>query len=228
MTANDSGSERYERKFRLPADQAVEAECLIRINNAAFHEIYQPRYVNNLYFDDSDLSCYRANLNGDTHRVKFRTRWYGTLYGRIEQPIFEMKIKEGLLGRKQTNPLPALEFASNADAPLAAPALDSIQQTCPAYCAWNLSPVLLNRYARRYYLSADRSIRMTLDSGIRFYSVGRLGIGSMRWASDQDDCILELKSRPEDEERARAVAQDFPFRLSKFSKYVEGIERLMV
>jgi hypothetical protein len=55
MTANDSGSERYERKFRLPADQAVEAECLIRINNAAFHEIYQPRYVNNSTEESNNL-----------------------------------------------------------------------------------------------------------------------------------------------------------------------------
>ena len=97
-----------------------------------------------------------------------------------------------------------------------------------AFGGWNLSPVLLNRYTRKYALSADGTIRMTLDSEMSFYGIGLLGGPSLRSISDRANVILELKYSPESEDRAKEVAQSFPYRLGKFSKYVEGLERLML
>ena len=228
MPAPTSGTERYERKFRLPAESIAEIEQSIRLNPVAFREIYRPRQVNNVYYDTPNFDCYQENLDGVANRVKFRTRWYGDLYGRIEHPVFEAKIKDGLLGRKQAIPLPSLEFQSSADANRMKAAIEQEERIRAAFGGWNLSPVLLNRYTRKYAVSADGTIRMTLDSEMSFYGIGLLGGPSLRSISDRANVILELKYSPESEDRAKEVAQAFPYRLGKFSKYVEGLERLML
>ena len=89
-----------------------------------------------------------------------------------------------------------------------------------------LRPTLVNRYSRRYFMSADGRFRVTLDTGCEYFSPlpGRESAG--RWAIDDASTIVELKYAEGDDDAARDVTRRFPFRLTKSSKYVTGVGRL--
>ena len=70
------------------------------------HQIYQNNLFHwvvvykNFYFDSVNFNNYYDNLDGNIFRTKIRIRWYGDLFGYIENPVLELKIKNGLLGNK--------------------------------------------------------------------------------------------------------------------------------
>ena len=41
-----------------------------------FYKKYNKRLVNSLYFDDLNFSSFKDNVDGNTHRLKTRIRWY--------------------------------------------------------------------------------------------------------------------------------------------------------
>ena len=96
---------RYERKFSISALNRHEVEAIIKLHPRMFSEIYHERFVNNVYFDTFDMKSYFESADGLRNRVKVRIRWYGNVFGVIEEPVLEFKIKAGLLGRKERFPL---------------------------------------------------------------------------------------------------------------------------
>src|SRR3989338_2665467 len=92
---------RHERKFLISDYSAADIEQIVKFNPACFTEIYHQRTVNNIYFDSLAFDSYYDNIEGNTNRTKARIRWYGNLFGEIENAILEFKIKKGLLGRKE-------------------------------------------------------------------------------------------------------------------------------
>ena len=69
---------RFERKFifeEMPLDDII--NNVVLCNPYCFKEIFHRRSVNNIYFDDQNMSFYRQNVAGDANREKYRLRWYG-------------------------------------------------------------------------------------------------------------------------------------------------------
>ena len=110
---NDTKNFRYERKFFISGLTKTEVEKIINFHPAMFFEIFQKRLVNNIYFDSSELNSYYDNINGDLNRIKTRIRWYGELFGEIEKPFLELKIKCGLLGKKLRFSLPPFKIGNH-------------------------------------------------------------------------------------------------------------------
>ena len=161
---NQATNFRYEKKFYTNGIRKNALIPIIKLNPALFIEIFQRRYINNIYLDTDDFYCYRGNVNGNDTRVKFRIRWYGKLFGKIDNPILELKIKKGLLGTKQYYPLP--HFWLDENFCWNSLKKDLITENFPLVIRdtfLNMQPVLLNRYARNYYLTYDKKIRLTLD-----------------------------------------------------------------
>ena len=88
-----------------------------------------------------------------------------------------------------------------------------------------LQPTLLNRYKRTYYLSYDKKFRVTVDSEMEFYSINPIR-EFFKTFSDERKTIVELKYDQEHFDNAKNITQSFPFRVTKNSKYVVGIERV--
>jgi hypothetical protein len=220
---------RYERKFLVRELSLHEVESIVRVHPALFRTTFPPRWVNNVYFDLPGLDNFTANVDGAMRRVKLRVRWYGDLHGRVERPVLERKAKHGLFGTKEVFELPPLElspgFAGRAiEAHVAGAGLPgAVREQALAQDA-----VLLNRYRRSYFLSADGRFRLTLDSALEFRPVGRLGGGGLFRADERDTVVVELKYDAELDVQAERIASAFPFRLTKSSKYAAGIERLLV
>lgn len=219
---------RYERKFLVEELDAYQARVLIRMHPALFTSPYPPRQVNSLYLDDPDLGDYYDNVGGAAERKKVRLRWYGGVFGEIEHPALEIKFKRGLVGGKQRYPLAGLRLAAGFGDPLLQKAVQAavLPQDVRSLLK-GLRTVLLNSYQRQYFVSADQRFRLTLDTGLVFYQANQAPGNSFIYHQRADrQVILELKYDSQHEMLAQRVAGFFPFRATRSSKYVQGMERV--
>ena len=220
---------RFERKYVVSEMTREQTEHVLCLHPALFSEIYHQRLVNNIYFDSPEYKNYFANVDGLQHRVKCRIRWYGDLFGKIDQPVLELKIKNGLLGRKESYKLASFVLDRNLSLTTIRDLFD--RSELPAHVRLELktiSPSLLNRYCRKYFQSADRRFRITVDSQQEFYRVDYYRNTFLHRSSDHLNLIVELKYDQESANFVHDVSSRLPFRMSKNSKYVNGIQRLMM
>ncbi len=225
-TNKESTHFRYERKFttKLPY---VEAIRVIKRNKAQFREIYQERYINNIYFDDIQLSNYFANDDGIMNRLKTRIRWYGDLSGAIEKPVLEIKVKRGWAGEKPSFPMAPFTLGPHFSPRDAHAAF--LQSDFPAWIRQRVAvetPTMINRYARRYFLSSDGHCRLTIDRDLRFYRCPHPGAFVPRFYEPRSTLIIEMKYSCRGDLGVDVFTNDFRFRMNKFSKYANGIHTL--
>ncbi len=219
---------RYERKFLVEDLRSFQVEALIRQHPRIFRAPYPPRNVNNLYLDTPDMVNYYDNVNGAERRRKVRVRWYGEPFGKISRPMLEIKVKDGMVGTKHTFPLSAFRLdARFCDRIFQRLLSDSDLPPVIRLDLRGLNVVLFNRYYRHYYATHDGAFRLTLDTRMEFYKVN--GLFENQFAHRQvnaRDVVVELKYENEQEPQADRVAGFFPFRVTRNSKYVQGIERV--
>ncbi len=218
---------RKERKFLVKGVNAPAMEFFVKGHPAMFSQPFPPRYINNVYFDSQRFGNYGDNVVGAKNRTKFRIRWYGDQFGRIEKPVLEIKIKKGLAGAKRHYRLVPFTFEAGFDQRSFDQVFD--QSNLPTEVREMLShqsPTLVNRYFRKYYLSADRRFRLTLDTRLQFVRIGRYQNSFMQRIKVDNQVIIELKYDIEHDLDAKQISNQFPFRLTKSSKYVSGIDHL--
>ena len=87
-----------------------------------------------------------------------------------------------------------------------------------------LKPSLLNRYRRRYFRSADHNYRFTIDYDLRYFDFSEVSLSIRIGRKDLHNTILELKYDQDHDADAMRITQHLPIRLSKSSKYVNGID----
>lgn len=215
---------RYERKFR-PEVLSKEQVSNIVLNSAAFfRKIYHPRYINNVYLDTPELDAFFDNVGGKADRKKYRIRWYGEKSGFIKGAIFEIKMKNSYRGKKLSYLLPDFTLDENfsnkecfkllrsADIPLEI--FDEVS---------GMEMKLLNRYSRQYFRDLTGNFRLTIDSDIQYF---RLQDNFNRFVDSFSDSevVVEIKYDEEfNENGAAGVINSMPFRLTRNSKYVDGI-----
>jgi len=218
---------RIERKFSVNELMPPEIENILKLHPSFFSEIYQKRRINNIYFDNDELQCYFDNLDGVERRFKVRIRWYGDTFGQIRNPYLEIKIKKSNSGAKIRYPLRDFESQSLSDTNILQGLFDQSDLTeYVAIFVKNLKPVMLNSYDRNYYLSFDKAYRTTIDSNLRYYKIDSIFKHCINRSGVPIDSVLELKYDGDHEQGAEVVASNLPFRLSRHSKYVKGIEYL--
>lgn len=217
---------RFERKFLVSELNRYEIESIVKHHPAIFSEIYHQRLINNIYFDTINMSAYLDNLAGIGQRLKVRIRWYGESFGFVEKPVLELKIKRGLLGGKIRYPLASIYLDSKYSL--------EVQQDIfaksgvPDVLAEQLKSLrfaLLNRYNRKYFESANHKFRVTIDFDMVAFKLDSANNSFIEKISDRRNVILELKYSDEDDEEARFITNHFPFRMTKSSKYVTGMDR---
>lgn len=216
---------RYERKFFLENFSPERAETIIKHNPARFTEIYHQRFINNIYLDTPKLTFFFDNVVGKSTRKKIRIRWYGELFGKIEKPVLEFKLKTGATGTKLSFPLHGftLDRSFNQNT------LNSVflNSGLPGWVREELhtvEPALINRYSRRYFQSFDKLFRSTIDHQLKYIHVDRTFNSFSRVETDRSSVIVELKYDYENDKKASLITNRFPFRMTKSSKYVNGIE----
>ena len=205
---------RYERKYKVENINPDVVRQIIRMHPASFRKIYADRIINNVYFDTPAFRTAVDNVDGIGARKKYRLRWYGPRLDRLNDPVFEIKIKRNLLGKKerfQWNSLPYAELLARV-------------KQWEENQSWvkNLYPSLVNSYHRSYYGTTNQKFRLTLDYNLSFGPFNRER--PLMVYRNLPFVILELKYEAEDESQADAIRQYLPFRQTKSSKYAMGVE----
>ena len=206
---------RYEIKYKLDNIHPSAFEQAIRLHPASFRSIYSPRWVNNLYFDTPEFSAFHDNAAGISRRVKHRLRWYGQPFEVMNNPILETKVKENLLGRKESFPLSPGRYRADL--------LDGLLPQVRQHLGHGkeLLPVLFNAYFRSYWATPNGRFRITVDSELRF--------GAFRQPADRLlpyrllSVVMELKYEQEEEGQSDFILRHIPFRQTKSSKYGMGV-----
>ena len=218
---------RQEIKFVAYETEAASLMLWTRLNSAAFSPAYPSRWVNNIYFDTYVYDCFAQNLSGVSRRTKLRYRWYGESRYPAKGSL-EVKRKRNQFGWK-------IRYQVSESAPYLGETWREIlsamrAQLPPEGKEWlNHFPaiVLINRYFRHYFLSADGSIRLTIDSCIsvfdqRFNSSPNV----TRRSNIPEITVMEFKFDRRDRDIANQVIQGLPLRLSRHSKYVTGLRAI--
>ncbi len=250
MSQQKSGTApRYERKYLVPTHCPEYLQTLVRLHPDFFSEIYQPRVINNIYFDNFKLQNYFDNLNGLGQRLKLRLRWYTPDYTfldeehtfnlkEISSPHFEVKQRSGDLISKYLYSSLAAHRALKTNLPKTISQLfdfqpaDSVSndvqfksgktENITLLKADQYQPVLLNAYTRKYFLSADKKLRITIDTDIRFHEIHSCKINWQRYWQ-LPATVLEIKADARHDKEIAEAANYFPLPLTKSSKYVLGV-----
>jgi len=217
---------RYERKFLPQGLVLAEALTLVRRHPAMFREVYPPRFVNNIYLDSPGRTDYHDHVAGAPNRSKTRVRWYGPPAGQVAKPVLEQKLKRGLVGAKLSHGLPGFSLDGDGFRHSITGCLQAA--TLPEHARARLrqlEPVLFNRYRRHYFLSGDGGFRLTVDAGLQFGSATG-GDGAHSLIGKPSVLVVELKFATHAADEADRVTNCLPFRLTRSSKYILGMETL--
>lgn len=228
LTNNQSEELRHERKFLVADYSASEVEQLLKFHPACFTQIYQQRTVNNIYFDTLGFNSYFGNQEGDTNRTKARIRWYGRLFGQVDHAVLEFKIKKGLLGRKDFYELSSFCLDENFSKEQLIQALNS--EHVPherKHSLLSMQPSLLNSYSRKYFISADKQFRITIDKDLLFYKISYNKNTFLNKVKNVGTVVVELKYDSKLEFEAKEIGDKLPFKMTKNSKYLQGIEQVL-
>lgn len=206
--------ERIERKWAL--HNATKSQFLIAIlrNKLCFTKEYEPRKVNSIYFDDSNLNSLYENINGNTLKAKYRVRWYGNCK-KIVNPQFEIKMKKGILSKKRVFKLEnRFDHMNDETLKYLTAEVNKILKLKK-----NINPVLSTHYERDYFISSNKKIRCTLDNNLESIQLGYLKNYLIKKKFYR--LVLEMKYNSEYDGYVRKNLKNLnDSRLSKNSKYL--------
>ncbi|MDA9586553.1 VTC domain-containing protein [Amylibacter sp.] len=217
---------RYERKFVVEDLTFGQVEDFILGNSYLFKEIYNVRQVNNIYFDDIQNTAYYSNIEGLSERKKYRIRWYGELLGEIKNSVLEAKVKNATLGTKFHFNINAFIMKRRFDPNIFNNIFkesDLADDICSELLT--LAPALVNSYQRKYYMSHNGLYRVTIDRDISYYYVSP-NISHVLTKSDHEGIVIEIKYAYENDNCLDKLTNQFPFRLGRNSKYVQGVSTI--
>jgi len=224
---DDNSGYRYERKYATGSLTPFAVEHIIKTHPACFSEIFYSRYVNNIYLDTFGLKSYFEKINGSPSSIKTRIRWYGELFGYIANPFLEFKIKRGAMGKKDSFPLGGFTL----DEKLSTGGLMDILRGSKLpddanVCFPCMELSILNRFSRKYFLSADKKFRLTVDSGIEYYRIDSSRNMFLNRVPEGNMTVIEIKYDSKNDDLASGITGGFPFRIFRNSKYINGVENL--
>lgn len=226
-TVSENIQHRYEQKFVFEHKSHAFVEQIVKNHPANFHEIFQQRQINNIYFDKPGLKYYSDHIDGNINRKKVRIRWYGNTFGHVHNPILEFKIRKGELGIKISYSLPGFNIEKGFDSNQIKEVLKTANlpsKICKEIDG--LEAKLLNSYSRKYYRSFDHHYRFTIDHKLEYFKFLTQQNLFLNKKIDHNNVILELKFGLEFATESAIINTKLPVQKSDFSKYVSGMEKV--
>ncbi|WP_320675045.1 VTC domain-containing protein [Prochlorococcus sp. MIT 1341] len=213
---------RYENKYELRSGYHKSIPTFLKCKS--FTEIYPERIVNSLYYDDEQLNLYANSQNGISSRYKIRLRYYNLGESGY---IVEKKVKEEDLNYKKVLTSEDSHFASLKPITSTYINLEIPNLIIPSTINIIYSPKVFVSYCRRYFLSPDKGLRITIDSRISFFHAKNtnkeIEIKKKRVLSQS---ILELKydaTYTPSIKFISSITSEFGLILSRSSKYCRGL-----
>jgi len=218
---------RLEIKFAAYEVELHKLLNWLRMHPASFTVPFPNRHVNNIYFDTHHQSAFAENLSGASSRTKVRYRWYGESIP-PDVGALEVKCKRNYFGWKLRYPLEIAPYTEGASWRVIYALMQ--RQLPNAGKVWlqsNPMPVLINRYYRRYFLSSNGKVRATVDTGQAVWDQ------RFKPYPNFDHCanlprtlVVEFKFTRNDRDYASSLLQGMPLRVSRHSKYINGVRAI--
>ena len=194
-------SYRIEEKLLINNNSILEFRNYLSSKTAK--QIYQPRVIESLYFENNKREMYSDSVEGLTPRKKIRVRNYpGT---QDTNRYLEVKISS-VEGRFKTRTIideGKFNYLKKTGI------LDSQYGLC--------KPYLYVAYKRQYFKTSD--VRISIDNNIvyKLYSHGLF--------QNDLNSIVEIKTSIKKD--LDKLIEDFPFQKKRFSKYCNAVEKLI-
>ena len=189
---------RIEEKLLINKYQLSEFKEYLISKGAS--KIFETRKINNLYFDNDKFEMFNDSIEGCLPRKKIRLRSYED-----DRNFLEIKISSTEGRYKTSNQIDLKKTNNMKNLGL----FDKDYGSC--------KPVLIVTYTRDYFKYGD--IRVTIDNDISYFTKYRKFLGI-----DKNQ-IIELKASFKKD--LNELMKDFPFPRSRFSKYTNGVEKLL-
>jgi len=223
----DPADLRYEVKFAADITDMPVILGWVQTHRCGFKQCHPDRYINNVYLDTPDLMAYEDNASGISDREKVRFRWYGE-HWKPASGTLEVKCRSDSVGWKWNSRVVApLDLTTMTWQQIRDLMRPSIKPELRFLFDTQSIVALVNRYSRKYFVSRDDKIRLTIDRNIQvFPQVGRTRPAIRYPGHKVDGLIIEVKCAVEHRILAADVLTTIPWRVSRHSKYVVGIESL--
>jgi len=216
---------RYELKFNGKSSQYEHSKAWLLKHPAGFRPIFQPRTINNIYYDNNDLHAFFENLTGISSRAKLRLRWYDDIFNPTKATL-ELKLRRNLFGWKVSD---KVNFGQKKLSIMSWNELGTllkkqVNHDLALHFATSSLPILMNRYKRDYFMSADKNIRDTLDQNVQFFDQ-RMGCKMNKKFKNisPDMMIMEVKVDAKNAHLVKNFTKSIYFPRTKNSKYVIGV-----
>lgn len=183
--------------------------------------------VRSLYFDTRDYRFYVEKVNGDSNRIKFRIRTYGTHPDQKPDIRVEMKVRKGKLMEKYgafiTHSQYLLFMTSRDWGRCDDPVLIEFERYVHR---WNLVPKTLVQYFREGFESREKeNIRLTFDYQIKSFSTKVLFPQPIYWRRHfESQIVLEIKHQNQVPVWMNKLIQSFHLKVVPNSKYAHSID----
>jgi SPX domain protein involved in polyphosphate accumulation len=193
---------RIEEKLLIDSKRLVDFKKYLSKKNAV--QIYKPRKIQSLYFENDNYEMYSDSIEGLTPRKKIRIRNYPDMED--DKLYLETKISS-VEGRYKTR---SVVDKSKFNYLKEKGILDSQYGFC--------KPCLYVSYDREYFKFKD--VRISIDNNINFKVYKK-----KNYQRDYNT-IVELKTSIK--KNLDKLIEDFPFQRIRFSKFCNGIEKIIL
>ena len=213
-TDTQNKEDRFERKFSIINIDISSLENKLYRSPLFFKTQYKNRVVNSIYFDDIKLNSLRENIEGLSHKTKYRLRWYNNCHN-ITNPVFEIKKKNyfnSVKIKKNFNKLDGLNLSQISQISGIINENLNIKK--------NLFACKFISYERKYFISNDNKIRLTIDFNINSKTIkDNIIFDTNNFRSSN---ILEIKYPTNLDNFVRSNLKSLSLRFVKNSKYVNS------
>ena len=191
---------RKEEKLYIKSDHILEFKNFLRSNSA--ENLYKPRVIKSLYFDNLNLDMYNDSIEGSVPRKKIRIREYPN----TDDNKYYLEVKTSSVeGRFKTREIiDKKKFDLIKDSGV----LDTQYGTC--------LPNFYVTYEREYVMMDD--VRISIDTNIIYTNYRN------NFKFNDKKVIVELKTSIN--KNLDDLSKTFPFQKIRFSKYCNGYEKI--
>jgi hypothetical protein len=219
---NDARLEIKFASYKVNLDRVLN---WIEMHSSAFHSPHPDRWVNNVYFDTYNNAAYNQNLCGASSRIKVRYRWYG----QSREPssgVLEIKCRRNFFGWKKRFPCLDLPAGTQSDdwLDIDRRLKESLPHEGRLWLQTYPVPTILNRYLRRYFVSSDKKVRVTVDTDQCVWDQRYKSVPNYeQQAHLPDTLVVEFKFAREHRDLAACIIRTMPIRVSRHSKFMNGV-----
>jgi hypothetical protein len=220
--------ERREIKFLINHVDPLMIDDILRVNAKAVSDGEQKiSWVSSIYFDDEQASSCLETLAGVGTRTKVRLRWYDAPFSKVA--FFELKQRENLTMRKQRfrlnfdRPIDQMSYAE-----LIASLIEALPDEAASWLKLRSVPTVLISYRRHRYRDRDSHLRVTLDYDMQVSNQYDAISPTRRFSiALAEPSVIEVKDTADERDRIPRLLHPLTPRVTRFSKYLTGYNRVV-